>query len=173
MSSTARVQAAIRATDRSYLQRQLEMRSGLSDQAQGSVVLEVTPSQLEQILLEAEWQPYTHPELLPGCVAFSAAIPGQLGLKNLHALDPKTPVRLEDPKNTGKVSAVVQGVLGEKVDFFVIILGPDAKNSEVIWTFHPGAPIRPSLVDAHGLTGKTVSARDAIEMGFDLAKVSW
>jgi hypothetical protein len=65
------------------------------------------------------------------------------------------------------------------VDFSIIILGPDEDSernpipdTESVWTFHPGPPVRPSMVDAKELLGQTVSASEAIEKGFDLAKVT-
>ena len=174
-----RVQEAIRATDVEYWQRLLATRAGLSDEAQGSVVPDVNASQLEQLLLTADWQSYDHPNIMDGCTAFTATISGQMGLVNLRDVPGDTLVTLEDPKGTGKVSAVISGVRGNQVDFTIIILGPDEDsegnslpNTETVWTFHPGEPVRPSAVSAQSMAGETISAQQAIEMGFDLAKVT-
>ena len=93
----------------------------------------------------------------------------QLALR-LDAPDPSTTVVLADPKHTGNVEATVPGLLGEEVDFAVIILGPDG-GREVAYTFHPGAPIAPSRVPAADMDGRHVSAADALAMGLMWAKL--
>lgn len=179
MNATTRVRNAINATDHEYWLTLLATRAGASGKAQGSVIPDVTQEQLEELLLAAEWQSYDHPNLMEDSVAFTATISGQMGLVNLRDLPGDTLVTLEDPKGTGKVSAVVSGVPEEMVEFTIIILGPDEDSehnpipdTETVWTFHPGAPIRPSQINAQGVSGQTVSAEEAITMGFALAKVT-
>lgn len=130
-----------------------------------------TPEQLEQAILAAEWEEYSHPAVTEGCEAFRASISGQLGVVGLVSLPGETEVTLDDRKGTGKVSAVVSGVRGETVDFTVLILGKE-DGKEVVFTFHPGDPVRPSQVQAEpGLHSKKITAAQAIQMGMTTAKI--
>jgi len=109
---------------------------------------------------------------MDGCFAFKAELPGQLGIIGLAGLPADAVVTLDDRKNTGKVSAVVEGVRGEEVPFTVLILGLE-QGDEVVFTFHPGDPVRPSQVQAEpGLHGRTVTVSEALAMGLEMAKIA-
>jgi len=96
---------------------------------------------------------------------------GRLGIIELASLPTNTVVTLDDRKNTGKVSATVKGVLGPEVDFTVIILGIE-NGMEVVFTFHPGAPVSPSQVQCElGMHDKQVSIAEALGMGLTMAKI--
>lgn len=139
-----RIQAALRNTDQDYLHKTLLSRS---EQRAGSYVENVTAADLRARIDAAPWQPYTHPALMPGVTAFKAPISGVLGMIAATALPPETPVTLQDPKGTGFLSAFVAAAANLKrpaVDFSVIILGPaEDGRGEIVYTFHPGAPVVP------------------------------
>ena len=160
---------AIKELDSGYWEKTLQQR--LSTGA-GSIVLGYdSVEELEKAILTADWVEYTHPALMEGCVAFSTQnLTGLLGVVELASLPPETVVTLDDRKNTGKVSAVVKGVRGEKVDYTVIILGVEDGN-EVVFTLHPGDPVYPSKVPAEGLDGKQVTVNQAISMGLTTVKI--
>jgi len=165
--------AAMKENDRSYWDLTLAQRAGLSGQAQGSIYPGLTPEELEERLLQANWEGYSHPAIMEGCKAFRAEIPGALGIVSLAGLPSDTKVVLDDFKATKKVSAVVQGVARPAVDFTVLIVGRDAEDAPwMVWTFHPGDPIRPSQVPAEGLHGKVITVEEALAMGFDFAKIA-
>lgn len=176
-SMTDRVRQAIETTEEhlsDYWKGVLAQRAELSGQAAGSVYEGLTPVGLALKIFSAEWQPYEHPAIMTGCTAAKAEIPGRLGLVRLADLYSETEVHLLDPKRTGKVSATVHGVRGQVVDFSVLIMGTEKVGDnelEVVFTFHPGEPVRPSVVESVEHAGKVVTPAQAIALGFDLAKV--
>lgn len=174
MTNKERVAAAVAATKEvagDYWRACLAQRAGDSPGAAGSIYPGLSPEQVEAKLVSAEWEEYSHEAIMAGCVAFKAALPGQLGIVSLLTLPEDTPVVLDDRKNTGKVSATVSGVRGETVQFTVIILGQE-QGREVVFTFHPGDPIRPSVVPCKaGLHGKKITIGEAFAMGFAMAKI--
>ena len=174
MNNRNRIARAAETTRRvvpGYFEKTVAQRAGLEEAAAGSIVEEVNATQLEQMLLAAEWESYSHPAVMSGCEAFWAPIPGRLGIVDLRSLPTDAIVRLDDRKDTGKVSAVVSGVRGEKRGFTVLILGTE-QGEEVIFTFHPGEPVRPSQVQTEpGMHGRQVAVSKALEMGLETAKI--
>lgn len=153
-----------------HWQKTLEMRAELGVPC-GSVYPGVTPADLEGDLLKVDWTPYQHPAIKEGCTGFRANLAGFLGIVDLKSLPPETEIVLDDRKRVGAVSATVKGARGELVDFTVLILDKEG-DTEIVGTFHPGDPIRPSPVETvPGLDGKKVTAKDAIDMGLEMAKI--
>jgi hypothetical protein len=153
-----------------YWNNTLKQRSMKSDMVAGSRY-NLTPEQIEEELLNADWTPYQHENVKAPAKAYKANIAGYEGLVKLNTLPKDKTVVLDDRKNTGKVSVVADGVLGNKVNFTVILVGPHEGN-EVVWTFHPSDPIMPSVVDAgEGMNGKEITVEEAIRMGFEYAKL--
>ena len=167
----ARAVGAIKAADSAYWNQTLTKR--LPGGAGSMVLGDFDAASLEEALLAAAWEPYSHSAVQEGCSAFlTRDLEGRLGIVELASLPPDTVVTLDDRKNTGKVSAVVDGVLGPVVDFTVIILG-DENGVEVVYTFHPGEPVRPSQVQCEaGMHGRRVTIAEALEMGFAMAQVA-
>ena len=124
-------------------------------------------------LICAEWTEFNHPELMSGTRAFvTHDLRGRLGVVSLAELDEDVEVTLDDRKGTGKVSCVVNGVLGPEVDHVVIILGEE-NGREVVFTFHPGDPVRASQVACEpGMHGQHLTVREAREMGLTTAKIA-
>ena len=167
-----RIQKAIETTRRvipGYFEKTVAQRAEFGEPA-GSIIEGVTPVELEASLAVANWEPYSHPQVMAGCEAFKASIPGRLGVVSLNDLPVDTSVTLDDRKKTGKVSAVVKGVRGLKVDYTILILGQE-QGEEVVFTFHPGDPIRASQVNVEGMHGKVVTPAEAIAMGLETAKI--
>ena len=153
-----------------YWNNTLKQRSMQSDMVAGSRY-DLSPEEIEQALLDADWVPYSHENVKSPAKAYKANIAGFEGIIRLDTLPEDKTVVLDDRKNTGKVSVVADGVMGEKVGHTVILIGPH-EGSEVVWTFHPSDPIMPSVVDADaGMNGKELSVREAIQMGFEYAKL--
>jgi hypothetical protein len=155
-----------------YWGNTLKQRSVKSDMVAGSRY-DMSPEQIENALLNANWSPYQHENVKEPAKAYKAntGISGYEGIIKLSTLPKDKKVVLDDRKNTGKLSVVVDGVLGKKVDFTVILIGPHEGN-EVVWTFHPGEPIMPSIVEAGtDMNGKEITVQEAIEMGFEYAKL--
>jgi hypothetical protein len=153
-----------------YWNNTLKQRSMKSDMVAGSRY-DMSPEEIENSLLNANWLPYQHENVKEPAKAYKANISGYEGIIKLSTLPKDNKVVLDDRKNTGKVSVVVDGVLGKKVNFTVILVGPHEGN-EVVWTFHPSDPIMPSVVDAgEGMNGREITVQEAIKMGFDYAKL--
>lgn len=140
-------------------------------EAQGSVF--DTPQTWES-LQAAQWQEYTHPEIGGPAKGFRAEIPGKVGLVSLASLDPETPVTMVDGHDTGFVSPVVPGLDRQPVGFTVMLVGPAGEEDEtpIVWTVFPGEPVRPSSLKVEDVASGTVlTAREALALGFELAKV--
>ena len=98
-------------------------------------------------LLDTLWQEYPScPNLIPGCTAYRAAIPGTIDLRKVSDLADDTPV-VWVRTDHGYQYPTVAGTEGEYVDETVLIVGPEAGRT-VVYTFHPGNPIKPSQVSA-------------------------
>lgn len=159
---------AIKKMDAKYWQSTLEQRlvSGM-----GSRTYFADVTTLEEALRGAEWEEYSHPDIMEGCRGyFTTQIPGLLGVVNLHDLDPSTPISWEDPKDTGKVTPVIEDKLHHTMEFTVLIVGPEYEE-EVVYTFHPGAPVRPSSVELEDDGTTEYFVGDAIRMGCGYAKL--
>lgn len=154
-----------------YWAKTLAQRAGANPLAAGSIYDGATAEDVERMVRSAAWEPYSHPAVMADCTAFRAQLPGRMGIVELSKLDPATPVVLDDRKGTGAVSATVKGVRGEVTDFSVLILGKE-QGEEVIFTFHPGDPVRPSQVKTEpGLHGKQVTVEEAMKLGLLTAKI--
>lgn len=155
----------------SYFENTVKQR--LPKSGAGSVVIGFdSAKKLEKALIKANWESYSHKALMAGTEAFiTKDIQGQLGVVNLVDLPTNTVVTLDDRKNTGKVSCTVESVLGQNVDFTIIIIGQE-QGEEVVFTFHPGEPVRPSQIQTEsGMHGQQVAVSEAISMGLEIAKI--
>jgi len=166
---------AIETTQRvvpGHFEKTVAQRAQLDKMSAGSVVENVTASQLEQMLRAAEWEEYSHDAVMPGCHAFKTQdIVGRLGVVPLSQLSDDIVVTLDDRKDTGKVSCIVKGALGPKVDFTVIILGEE-QGEEIVYTFHPGDPVNPSKIPMKiGMDGRQVTVKEALSLGLEIAKI--
>lgn len=98
-------------------------------------------------LLDVIWMKYDGcPNLMAGCRAFKAAIPGTVDLRQVSDLADDTPV-VWVRTDHGYQYPTIAGETGDYVDYTTLIVGPEA-GREVVYTFHPGAPIRPAQVPA-------------------------
>ena len=80
-------------------------------------------------------------------------------------------VRLEDPKGTGFLEAVVSGKKGPRVGFTTLLVGPH-EGKLVLWTVCPGDPIPPSrLAVGEFKPGDVISSEKALSLGLKFAKI--
>lgn len=109
---------------------------------------------LEALLDSRIWLDYPScPDLLPGCVAIKTPVPGTVDLVRVDTLRDDVEVAWVDPGH-GYQYPVIDGdgflapwPSDRYRDYTVAILGQE-QGTEVIFTFHPGDPIRPSQVPA-------------------------
>lgn len=175
MGATERVREAISRTRnafREHWEALLKQRSRLSESRAGSGY-DATEQEIESLLGRAEWREATHPDVFPGCSAFVADIPGYVGVVKIADLPPDAELELRDGHKTGKVECLVRGVPAEsrRVSRSWLILGQE-NGMEVVFTFHPGEPVRPSVMPAEGNDGRRVARDEALRMGFVWAKVA-
>jgi hypothetical protein len=158
------VSAAIKNTDPAYVEKMMQMRSpetrmGSYFERVGDLAL-ATPQFVQSAIENAQWKPYApvdadgKPLVQPPARAFRAEIEGgRMGLATVDSLPSDTTFSLVDAKGTNTWSLVVDkpGFKGDKVNFATMIVGPEEVNGkptgrEVVWTVHPGDPVRPSPV---------------------------
>lgn len=151
----------------------LSSRAG-KGKPQGSYIPGLNEAELLEKLQAAQWEDFKHPAIAAPAKGFvTRDLTGVVGLVSLAELEPGTPVRLCDGHATGFLSAVVVGGQPQEVDFVVLLVGPnDSPAAEtVIWTFHPGNPVRPSSLELDAASDRKITAAEAIKLGFDLAKI--
>lgn len=167
-----RVIEAIENTPADYLTSCVAQRCG--DSAQGSTYA-LDADEVRVALLSEQWVQRDHPEVKAPCVAFVAPRwRGRVGVLPLDALN--AIVRLEDPKRTGYLSAVVHhtadlpcSIGGDRETW--LILGPH-EGREVLCTFHPGEPVPPSQISASKIMpGTLMLASEARALGLTHAKL--
>lgn len=127
--------------------------------------------ELEKALLEADWTETTHPDVMVGCRVFKTNLEGRFGLVKISDLPDDTQLIADDSKHTGKVAMTVKGVRGKIVPETYLIIGKE-DGVDVVFTFHPGEPVRPSIVEVSKLShGSIVSKSEARNLEFDYAKI--
>lgn len=132
---------------------------------------------VEQVLFVdriGDWEEYGEcPNLLPGCTAYVLRdVPGHLGVVELEKLDQELSLDIIDNKRTGKAKCLAHVNIGPETRFATLILGED-QGQEVIFTFHPGLPVRPDEIPVEKLGGRTkISVSEAIELGFTHACIA-
>jgi hypothetical protein len=175
----ARVRSAIDNTRQhhaEYWQKCLAMRAGMSPEAQGSIYPYILPEHLDRALNEARgWTPYPHESVMAGCeafITFHADAPGLLGIVPTRSLPSNTKIRMDDLKGTGFCEPVVVGVPTESVGFTVAILGKDEADREIVFTFHPGNPIKPSRLSTFEYGGKTLTVPEALDAGLNYVRLA-
>lgn len=131
---------------------------------------------VEKVLFEDrinDWVKFDNcPNLIPGCTAFFLQdVSGHLGVVELGKLDPELVLDVIDNKKTGKAKCLAHIEQGPEVNFATLILGEE-QGREVVFTFHPGAPVRPSEIPVEALRGANqLTVKKAIEVGFTTANV--
>lgn len=109
--------------------------------------------------------------MMPNCRYLKVETKGEVGIVKVSDLSPETPVRVIRTKPKVPCSLVVEGTEFPQVDFGTIIIGPNAKGraddpepstSEMVWTVHPGLPIRPATED-YWPEGSEITVKEVIE----------
>ena len=129
---------------------------------------------MEAALRAADWTEANHPDIMPGCRAYITRDikGGRQGVVALDDFDLAYEVIAVDPKRTGNVEVAIDiGNFGPRVEETWAIVGPE-NGVDVLYTFHPGEPIRPSQVPASLVpAGTKLRVIEALGLGFEYAKV--
>ncbi len=118
--------------------------------------------------------------LLSFCRYIKVNTPGEVGIKNIKELSPDTKVKIVRTKQGAPCSLVVEGDNLPEVNFGTIVVGPNEKpesakpedpepsTKEMIWTVHPGLPVRPVMEDLWP-EGSEITVSEVIEkLGNDI-----
>jgi len=128
---------------------------------------------MEQALINANWKRAENPNVAPGCTAYvTKDIPGgQYGMVPVADQPDDTIFVIEDQKNTGKVSLVMQGAGRIHATETWLIIGEE-QGKNVVFTFHPGEPVPRATTSTEELpVGTVLTKAEALAKGFNLAKV--
>jgi hypothetical protein len=171
------VRSAIMATHPEDWAALLRIRAGLSGEAT-AFYPNTTEVELDDLLWNTSWMRSSRSDIHPDASAFSAAIPGRMLTEILNQVPSATPVTFEIVEGTDMVSAVVPQLRERWARYTVIILRPaktsldePISNKKVVYDFHPGPPTQLSQIKAQDLIGQTLSAEEALKLGFFLAKI--
>ena len=171
--SNSRVRNAIKNSKEvmpNYWNKTLNQRSSKSAMVAGSRY-DMDTNSIEQMLLSANWEPYSDPSISGGGNGFKADLSGYLGMIDINKLNPSDYVKLDDRKGTGFFSIICNEKIGDPVNYTIIIVGMEG-DKEVVWTFFPGAPTpMEGIVADPSMNGKEISVEEAKKMGFKFAKV--
>jgi len=143
-------------------------------ESEGSIFSE--PQNAES-LKAATWMVYNHPDILAPAQGYRADIAGTFGLVRLDDLSPDTPVKavLGHKGETEFVTILVDRANVPSnltnTDFTTMLLGP-GDDGLIVWTFHPGPPVAPSAMTPSAETEDVKIATDAMNLGFEYAKVA-
>lgn len=89
--------------------------------------------------------------LLPQCRYLMVKTPGTVGIRQIKDCWDDDMVFVKRTKEGAPCSLVVETAPGDlgSSDVSTLILGPnpDDENKEIVWTAHPGLPIRPAMED--------------------------
>ena len=163
----------IQMGDKTYLDVMLGQRIEGPTNAGSSYKVE-SPEELYEKLVNQEWEETTHPDVMPGCRVFKSDLAGLEGILNLKNLPDDVELYAIDPKGTGKVGVGAGKIEKNPVEETYLIIGKeniDGKNEDVVFTFHPGEPVRLSEVETKDIPdGTKISKQEAEKLGFDKVK---
>lgn len=128
---------------------------------------------MEKELIKSRWEVAENPNVAPGCTAYVTKDihGGQYGMVPVATQPDDTIFVIEDQKNTGKVSLVMQGAGRIPAEETWIIVGPE-QGKDVVYTFHPGEPVPRATTSTEELPiGTVLTKQEALALGFNLAKV--
>jgi hypothetical protein len=172
-----KVKEAFSNSDESYLKKSLEQRNPGKDSA-GSTFLKALS--IDE-LINADWEPYNHPNISSPAIGFKASIPGKLGVAEMKSLPKDLKVKFQPAhKGAGEGAEAVAEIPESNllVKHTTLILGPKG-DGLTVWTFFPGDatpksdPISIDKVkNALGGEGDVLygTVEDAINLGFNFAK---
>ncbi len=137
---------------------------------------EMTKDELKEAILNANWTKTEHPEVAKGCTVYvTDDLPvGRNGIVDIKHLPEGTDFYAIDPKNTGNISIGAAGVPKKPELETYLIIGKeviDGKPEDVVFTFHPGEPVSPSIISTEEISdGTRLTKQEVLSLGFEKAK---
>lgn len=149
--------AALKNTPPEYLERAIDTRTALH--RVGSY-FEVTAAQLKSELFKAKWEPYNpldtdgNPIISGGARGYRTTIAGgRLGMISTDTIADTANLYLIDPKGTGKWSLSTVGAAEPHTGMVTMIVAEEPSvGKNIVFTFHPGEPVRSSNLDTSTLS---------------------
>ena len=136
-----------------HWQRCLVQRAGKEDGHLGSYFPHFNAAQLSEIIFQLVWEPYNHVDVQAPAQAFIARnFPGRFGMVQFGDIPEDGELELVASKEADKVELVWcnHNSKGIEVDYVVMLLWSDEHDGNLImWTFHPGDPIKPQTFDRY------------------------
>jgi len=133
-----------------------------------------TVADLEAAIRSADWTEYDCPGSMDEGKTYRTSCKGRYRTVSLDDLCDDVELVLDDPKNTGFVSATARGQLGQFVDVAVLIIGQE-QGEDVIYTIHPGDSLCKSLPSQVYVTdrhhGEIINVKTAKALGITRAKI--
>ena len=119
-----------------------------------------------------EWTKTNNENVAPGCSVYTTLYPGKIGVVSLDSLAADTAVTIVDPKQTGCLKVVANGIPCKRTNILTAIIGPE-DDKDVIYTFHPGPPVRLDNVEyKRELVGRKTTIAEARVLGFTTANLT-
>jgi hypothetical protein len=148
--------------DPTYLEKTLEGRLQATQKGSYFVGIKTTEGLLDH-LHRLDWELTTHPEVTDNhiCLKAFSPVPGRIGVVRVDSLKSDDKVCLIDRKGTGFLQAeytcsefpentlthIVYAIIGKEVH-------PETEEElQVLFTVHPGAPVRPSALKSEDVSG--------------------
>lgn len=142
-----------------------------------------TVDEMEAELMSADWSPWIDNEgvLSPCCKAFfTEDISGYHGMLDINQFPDDALCYFNDFKKTGFLSLCMKTDKRERVNFTILIIGPEEGIGDCMYTFHPGNPVPASTFKSGELNeegqkkaykdGDTITVKEAKELGFKHVK---
>ncbi len=159
--------------DKTYLDIMLNQRIDGKNNA-GSSYKVNSKEELYEKLISQEWTETSHPDVMPGCRVFKSNLAGLEGILDLDDLPDDVELYAIDPKGTGKIGMGAGNIEKKPVEETYLIVGKeqiDGKETDVVFTFHPGEPVRPSEIETKEIPdGTKLTREEAEQLGFDKVK---
>ncbi len=134
----------------------------------------MTEEELINTLKSIDYVEVEHPDVQEGCKCFKTDLKGLVGIIDIENLTDDTKFWAIDPKNTGKISVGASNVSKVQADESYVIVSQEEINEEKQWvvaTFHPGEPVRPSLITTDQIKdGQLLTKEDIEKCGFSKVK---
>lgn len=138
-----------------------------------------TVEEMEAKLMSAKWSPWIDNEgvLSTRCKAFlTEDICGNHGMLDINQFADDMECYFSDFKNTGFLSLCVKSDLRERVNYTILITGPEDGIGDCMYTFHPGNPVPASTFKSGEINkegqkktykdGDRITVKEAKELGF-------
>ena len=142
-----------------------------------------TVDEMEAKLMSAKWYPWIDAEgvLSTRCKGFlTDDITGYHGMLDINQFPDDAVCYFNDFKKTGFLSLCMKTDQRERVDFTILITGPEEGIGDCMYTFHPGNPVPASTFKSGELNeegqkkaykdGDTITVGEAKELGFKHVK---